>query len=223
MACSRTRRNTSVSAPWSCSSSAGGIILFWAIVGLLVWVRASKRTPRWPSLSTSSAALGSPRIYTTLRDITEPSWRASPPTAYPNRPSGVQSEAPTGTLYSDSQRRGHHEAGEGTRVGTPLGLDLRLNGRRLRARSTSGDRTLVWSNAGSLGAHSLRPRETLFTQQACALRAASVADDDVAEICRRLRRLALARELAPVRVKALRVEASATRIRSRARFRPWNR
>ena len=69
IACSRTRRNTSVSAPWSCSSSAGGIILFWAIVGLLVWVRASKRTPRWPFLSTSSAALGSPRIYTTLLSV----------------------------------------------------------------------------------------------------------------------------------------------------------
>ena len=37
---------------------------------LLVWLRASKRTPRWPSLSTSSAALRSPRIYTTIRDIT---------------------------------------------------------------------------------------------------------------------------------------------------------
>jgi hypothetical protein len=37
-----------------------GIILFWAIVDLLVWVRASKRTPRWLSLSTSSAAQRSP-------------------------------------------------------------------------------------------------------------------------------------------------------------------
>jgi hypothetical protein len=43
----------------------------WAIVGVRVWVEASKRTPRWPSLSTSVAALGSPSdLHHTLRDIT---------------------------------------------------------------------------------------------------------------------------------------------------------
>jgi hypothetical protein len=35
-----------------------------------VGLKLSKRTPRWPSLSTSSADLKATRIYTTLRDIT---------------------------------------------------------------------------------------------------------------------------------------------------------
>jgi hypothetical protein len=59
-----------VSAPSTWSSSACCVILFWAIVGLLLGLRASKRTPRWPSLSTSPADLKAIRIYTTLRDAT---------------------------------------------------------------------------------------------------------------------------------------------------------
>jgi hypothetical protein len=50
------------------------------IVGLLVWARASKRIPRWTSLSTSSAALRSPRIYTAVGDIT-----AGRPRRHPKR------------------------------------------------------------------------------------------------------------------------------------------
>ncbi len=70
MACSRTRRRTSGSAPSRWSSSAWCVILGWAVVGLLGWVRASRRTPRWPSLSTSSGrSKGHPRICTKLRDI----------------------------------------------------------------------------------------------------------------------------------------------------------
>jgi hypothetical protein len=56
------------------------------------------------------------------REGFEPSWRVTPPTAFPDRPSGVQGGALTGTAYSNSQRLGHHKAGEGTRVGSALGL-----------------------------------------------------------------------------------------------------
>jgi hypothetical protein len=44
---------------------------------------------------------------------------------FPDLGTGVQGGAPAGTAYSDFSSRGHHEAGEGTRVGTLLGLDLR--------------------------------------------------------------------------------------------------
>ncbi len=113
----------------------------------------------------------------------EPSWRVSPPTEFPDRRSGVQGEAPTGTPYSDSKRLGHHEAGEGTRVGSALGLDFPAEWAGWSAIPSSGDITLVWTRVltrgrvaepgtGSpshLGAHlrhapeSLGPRSVLVT------------------------------------------------------------
>jgi hypothetical protein len=59
------------------------------------------------------------------REGFEPSIRVTPDTAFPDRPSGVQGGAPTGTPYSDSRRLGHHKAGEGTLVGSALGLEFR--------------------------------------------------------------------------------------------------
>jgi hypothetical protein len=56
------------------------------------------------------------------REGFEPSWRVTPPTAFPGLGTGVQGRAYTGIAYSESRRRGHHEAGGCTRVGTPLGL-----------------------------------------------------------------------------------------------------
>jgi hypothetical protein len=58
----------------------------------------------------------------TEREGFEPSMGVSTHTAFPDRPSEVQGGAPTGTPYSNSQRLGHHKAGEGTRVGSALGL-----------------------------------------------------------------------------------------------------
>ena len=63
----------------------------------------------------------------------------------------MQGGAPTGTPYSDSQRLGQYKAGEGTRVGSALGLNFRA-GRS--ATATSGDMTLVWTNSVSLDARS---------------------------------------------------------------------
>ena len=88
------------------------------------------------------------------REEFEPSWRVSPPTALPDRPSGVQGGALMGTAYSNSQRLGHHKAGEGTRVGSALGpFRVRLvcrvgtqsphSSEREAKQSRSGDRTLV--------------------------------------------------------------------------------
>jgi hypothetical protein len=66
-------------------------------------------------------------------------------TAFPDRPSGVQGGAPASTPYSDPQGCGHHKAGEGTRVGSALGLDFLAERAGWSATTTSGDMTLVWS------------------------------------------------------------------------------
>src|SRR4029077_7275542 len=89
------------------------------------------------------------------REGFEPSIRVTPDTAFPGRPNGVQGRAPTGTRYSNSRRQGHHKAGEGTRVGSALGLGSDVLGvfrwpaesafkRALgQSKSRSGDRTLA--------------------------------------------------------------------------------
>src|ERR1700687_805594 len=83
------------------------------------------------------------------REGFEPSWRVTPPTAFPDCPSGVQGGAPTGTPYSDSKRLVHHKAGEGTRVGSALGLDFRAAREGWSATATSGDMTLVCARDSS--------------------------------------------------------------------------
>jgi hypothetical protein len=54
-----------------------------------------------------------------------PRCRLTRYTAFPGLGREVQARAQAGTPYSDFSSCGHHEAGEGTPVGTPLGLDLR--------------------------------------------------------------------------------------------------
>jgi hypothetical protein len=76
------------------------------------------------------------------REGFEPSMGVFTHTVLPDRPSGVQGGAPTGTPYSDSQRLGQYKAGEGTRVGSALGLNFRA-GRS--ATATSGDMMLAWA------------------------------------------------------------------------------
>jgi hypothetical protein len=51
-----------------------------------------------------------------------PRYRLTRYTAFPDRPSGVQAWALAGTAYSEFHSRGRHRAGVGTRVGTLLGL-----------------------------------------------------------------------------------------------------
>ena len=74
--------------------------------------------------------------------------------SYQQAVSGVQGGALMGTAYSNSQRLGHHKAGEGTRVGSALGpFRVRLvcrvgtqsphSSEREAKQSRSGDRTLV--------------------------------------------------------------------------------
>jgi hypothetical protein len=67
------------------------------------------------------------------REGFEPSWRVSPPTAFPGLGSQVQGGALAGTAYSESHRRGHRRAGAGTRLGSALGLvsaEMGLSSRR---------------------------------------------------------------------------------------------
>jgi hypothetical protein len=80
-----------------------------------------------------------------------PRYRLTRYTAFPGLGMGVQGGAPAGTAYSDFSSRGHHGAGEGTRVGTPLGLELRISGRPLSATATSGDKTLACARDSSRG------------------------------------------------------------------------
>jgi hypothetical protein len=81
-----------------------------------------------------------------------PRYRLTRSTAFPGPGSPVQGGAPAGIAYSNSHRKGHSEAGEGTRVGTPLGLVGELRGGRWSA--TILQMTRRWSAQGS--SHSTR-------------------------------------------------------------------
>jgi hypothetical protein len=70
-----------------------------------------------------------------------PRYRLTRYTAFPDRGSGVLGGALGGTPYSDSKRSVHHKAGDGTRVGSALGLDFGLSRRRWSATDmASGSR-----------------------------------------------------------------------------------